>query len=123
MSKDYRLPDYLEHIQQAATEACGDVEGMSKEEFLKNKLIQKSVILSLIIIGEAVTKIMTSHAEFINAHAEIAWREIRGMRNQMVHGYFSIDLDTVWMVTQRQLPDLLNQLSDLIRDAETRSSD
>jgi len=34
MSENHRLPDYLDHIQQAATDACGFVEGLAKDGFL-----------------------------------------------------------------------------------------
>jgi uncharacterized protein with HEPN domain len=57
MSENHRLPDYLNHIQQAATDACGFVEGLAKEDFLEDKRTQQAVIMSLIIIGEAVTKV------------------------------------------------------------------
>lgn len=55
---DSRLADYLDHIQSAAFDACGFVEGLSKEDFLADKRTQQAVIMSLIIIGEAVTKLM-----------------------------------------------------------------
>jgi uncharacterized protein with HEPN domain len=55
---DYRLPDYLEHMRQAAIDACAFVEGLSKTDFLEDKRTQQAVIMSLIIIGEASTKIM-----------------------------------------------------------------
>lgn len=45
-----RLPDYLDHIQQAATDARTFVEGLTKDEFLINKCVQQAVIMSLIII-------------------------------------------------------------------------
>lgn len=32
-----RLTDYLDHMQQAATDACGFVEGLVKEDFLEDK--------------------------------------------------------------------------------------
>ena len=53
-----RLPDYLEHIQQAAIDALSFVDGLAKEDFLADKRTQQAVIMSLIIIGEAATKIM-----------------------------------------------------------------
>lgn len=52
-----RLTDYLHHMEQAATDACGFVEGLAKEDFLEDKRTQQAVIMSLIIIGEAVTKV------------------------------------------------------------------
>lgn len=53
-----RLADYLEHIHQAATDARSFVDGMSKEAFLDDKRTQRAVIMSLIIIGEAATKVI-----------------------------------------------------------------
>ncbi len=43
-----RLPDYLDHIQQAATDARSFVEGMAKDDFLADKRTQQAVIMSLI---------------------------------------------------------------------------
>ena len=55
-----RLPDYLDHIQQAAADACGFIDGLSKEDFLADKRTQSAVVMSLVIIGEAATKVMDS---------------------------------------------------------------
>lgn len=63
-----RLPDYLDHMRQAATDACSFVEGLGKADFLEDKRTQQAVIMSLIIIGEAATKAMDGHAEFTLAH-------------------------------------------------------
>jgi hypothetical protein len=57
-----RLPDYLDHMRQAVTDACGFVEGLAKEDFFEDKRTQQAVIMSLIIIGEAATKVMDEHA-------------------------------------------------------------
>ena len=58
-----RLPDYLDHIQQAATDARSFVEGMAKDDFLADKRTQQAVIMSLIVIGEAATKVMDGYVE------------------------------------------------------------
>ncbi len=109
MSKN-RLPDYLEHIQQAATDACSFVEGLNKEDFLADKCTQQALIMSLIIIGEASTKIMDGYSEFTQTYPEVPWRSMRGMRNRITHGYFDINLDMVWDTVQTALPALLKQL-------------
>ena len=83
-----RLGDYLEHIRQAAGDACTFVESMEKEDFLADKRTQQAVIMSLVIVGEAVTKIMDRYGSFTEAHPEIPWRNMRGMRNRIAHGYF-----------------------------------
>lgn len=63
-----RLPDYLQHMRQAAADAIGFVEGMSRADFLADKRTQQAVIRSLIVLGEAATKVMDRHSDFANAH-------------------------------------------------------
>ncbi|NHB87305.1 DUF86 domain-containing protein [Photorhabdus tasmaniensis] len=109
-----RLPDYLEHMRQAATDACNFVDGLSKADFLEDKCTQQAVIMSLIIIGEAATKVMDGYPEFTRANPEVPWRSMRGMRNRIAHGYFDINLDVVWETVQTALPELLKQLSEII---------
>jgi uncharacterized protein with HEPN domain len=106
-----RLPDYLEHMRQAATNARSFVDGMKKEDFLADKRTQQAVIMSLVIIGEVATKLMDSYPEFADRHPAVPWRNIRGMRNRIAHGYFDINLEVVWDTVQSALPDLLLHLS------------
>ncbi|MCI3203404.1 MULTISPECIES: DUF86 domain-containing protein [Pandoraea] len=108
-----RLPDYLDHMRQAAADACDFVDGLSKEDFLHDKRTQQAVVMSLIIIGEAATKVMDQHSEFAQSHPDIPWRAMRGMRNRIAHGYFDINLDVVWDTIQIALPDLLQHLKAL----------
>jgi uncharacterized protein with HEPN domain len=105
------LPDYLDHIQRAATDACAFIEGQSRDEFLADKRTQQAVIMSLVIIGEAATKVMERHPEFAEQYPDIPWRNMRGMRNRIAHGYFDINLDVVWDTVQTALPKLLVQLA------------
>ena len=118
MSENHRLPDYLDHIQQAATDACSFVEGMAKDDFLGDKRTQQAVIMSLIVVGEAATKVMDGYAGFTQAHTEVPWRDMRGMRNRMAPGYFDINLDVVWETAQQWLPELLKQLPAVRQDAD-----
>ncbi len=115
-----RLSDYLDHIQQAAADARGFVEGLAKDDFLADKRTQQAVIMSLIIIGEAATKVMDGYAEFTQAHAQVPWRSMRNMRNRMAHGYFDINLDVVWETVQEWLPTLLKQLPAVRQDADNQ---
>lgn len=59
-----RQADYMEHMRQAAADACSFVHGVSKADFLSDRRTQQAVIMSLIIIGEAVAKLMDGHGEF-----------------------------------------------------------
>lgn len=105
-----RIGDYLEHMRQAASDALIFVEGLSKEEFVEDKRTQQAVIMSLVIIGEAATKIMDRFPDFAAQNNQIPWRSMRGMRNRIAHGYFDINLDVVWDTVQSALPELLKVL-------------
>jgi uncharacterized protein with HEPN domain len=63
--------------------------------------------MNLISIGEAATKVMEGYAEFAKEHPEVQWRNMRGMRNRMAHGYFDTDLNVVWETAQEWLQELL----------------
>lgn len=93
---DPRLPDYVGHILQASADACDFVRDMSKEQFLRDKRTQQAVVMSLIVIGEAATKLMDGSPDFFAQHADVPWRSMRGMRNRIAHGYFDINLEVVW---------------------------
>mgnify|MGYP003536364292 CR=1 FL=1 len=86
--------------------------------FLADKRTQQAVIMSLIVIGEAATKVMDGYVEFTQAHADVPWRSMRNMRNRMAHGYFDINLDVVWETVQEWLPALLQQLPAVRQDAD-----
>ncbi|AEO48816.1 HepT-like ribonuclease domain-containing protein [Rhodospirillum rubrum] len=114
------LSDSIDHMRQAALDACDFTHGYSKEDFLKDKRTQQAVIMSLIIVGEAATKVMDRHPEFVNRHPEVPWRSIRGMRNRIAHGYFDTDLNVVWETVQTALPALLKQLFDIAQELNRR---
>jgi uncharacterized protein with HEPN domain len=93
------------------------VQGLEKEDFLSDKRTQQAVIMSLIILGEAATKVMDAHAEFTDAHSEIPWRSMRGMRNRIAHGYFDVNLEVVGETVQTALPELLSKFHEARQDA------
>ena len=109
-----RLPDYLSHMRKAIADALAFTEGMAQPDFEQDKRTQQAVVMSLIVLGEAATKIMDQYPEFAAQHAQIPWRSMRGMRNRMAHGYFDIDLRVVWDTLQTALPTLQVQLGAIV---------
>jgi len=63
--------------------------GVTGEEFERNDLLQDATMRQLGIIGEAARK---ASAEIRNAHPEIPWSEMIGMRNRLIHEYSRINL-------------------------------
>ena len=112
-----RLPDYLDHMLEAAQQACSYIEGLCIKDFLADKRTQQAVILNLVIIGEAATKLLKDYGQFLERHPEVPWRSMKGMRNRIAHGYFDIDLDVVWATVRTALPQLLERLPAIREDA------
>jgi uncharacterized protein with HEPN domain len=102
--------ELFEHMLDAAEQATIYTEGMAKEDFLADKRTQQAVILNLVILGEAATKLMDRYPELTDSRPEIDWRAIRGMRNRIAHGYYDINLDVVWETVATALPDLEKRL-------------
>ncbi len=117
-----RLPDYLDHMLEAAQQACSYAEGLCKEDFIADKRTQQAVILNLVIIGEAATKLLNDYSKFLDQHPDVPWRSMKGMRNRIAHGYFDIDLDVVWETVQTALPQLLKWLPAIREDADGKEN-
>jgi uncharacterized protein with HEPN domain len=98
----------------AASEAIAFVAAMDESQFVASKLHQNAVIRSLEVIGEAATKVST---EFRDAHPEIAWRDIIGTRNRLIHNYSNVSLDVIWDISQNKLPELIATLRLLVSPA------
>jgi uncharacterized protein with HEPN domain len=98
-------------MKLAAGDALSFVEGLDQMQFNASKLHQAAVVRCLGIIGEAATKVSR---EFRDAHPEIEWREIVGMRHRLIHDYTEVRLDIVWGVLQDELPGLIAVLEPLI---------
>lgn len=95
---------------EAATLACSYVQCMSQEAFFLDKKTQQAVVLNLLLIGEEATKVLKDHEPFTRQHPQVPWRSMKGMRNRIAHGYFEVDLTTVWETVQTALPALIEQL-------------
>lgn len=105
-----RLPDYVGHMLDAVQQACAYVEGIDKVGFLDDRRTQQAVIMNLIILGEAATKLLDGYRDFLERYPEVSWSSMKGMRNRIAHGYFDLDIEIVWETVQTDLPRLLEQL-------------
>jgi uncharacterized protein with HEPN domain len=102
--------DLIGHMHEAAGQACGYVEGMALDVFLQDKRTQQAVIFNLMILGEAATRLLKEHGDFLANYPVVPWGSMKGMRNRLAHGYFDIDLPLVWRTVQSSLPALMTEL-------------
>jgi len=116
--KELRTRDYLEHIVESSGDILTFTDGLDKTSFTSDLRTQKAVIMSLIEIGEAASKISANDPEFVSQNPTIPWAQMRGMRNRIAHGYFDIDLEIVWQTVVTAIPDLNQRASLLLKQLQ-----
>ena len=104
-----RIEDILDAIQEIQ-QFTG---GLSFEQLQADSKTLKAVSLNFIVIGEASAAIPENAT---TAHPEIPWVVMKGMRNQLVHAYFSVDPQIVWDTIHNDLPPLVELLRKLLED-------
>ena len=104
----------LRHILEAI-EQVEKYSAQGKEAFQKSDLIQNWMVRHIQIIGEAAR---TLSPELQSRHSEIPWADIIGMRHVLVHIYFDIDLNLVWIVVSQDLPKLKPQIQAILKEIE-----
>ena len=110
MSAD-RLKEYLRQIGESSQNAVNFLGGMQYAEFQEDIKTQSAVAMSLVIVGEAASRIEERFPEFIEAHPEIPWNAIRGMRNRIAHDYFLVNFEVIWSTVAVDLPLLMVQIA------------
>lgn len=109
-----RLHDYLEHMLTAIARINEFTAAMPEAAFLSDVKTQDAVIRNLEIIGEAARNVIRRHPVFARAHPSVPWRGAYEMRNAISHGYFAVDLETIWRTIRDDLPSLEAQLTALL---------
>jgi len=96
----------------AAADAIADfLKSATRNEFPADDELRSSVLLKLLIIGEAASKLSP---EFRKTHEGIPWSEIVAFRNLGVHSYFAIDWEIVWETATEDAPVLRNQVAEIL---------
>lgn len=111
-----RKQDYLEHMLEALRLVQSYTEGITKADFLDDRKTQQAVILNILIVGEAATRLTDCAPDLVARHPEVAWKGIRGMRNRLAHGYFEMNLDIVWDTVQVSVPQLEGQVLRILEE-------
>lgn len=101
--------EYLSDMREAIHAAREFSRGVTFDEFRNNREKQFAIIHALEIIGEAAKGVPASVRE---EYPNVPWRDIAGMRDRLIHGYFSVNLERLWNTVQQDLPHLEEMLNN-----------
>ena len=110
--------EYLQHILDEVDFLLVQTSTLSQADFLKDDVLRRAFVRSIEIIGEAAKKVPE---DFRARYSQVDWRAMAGMRDRLIHGYFSVDHDIVWNVAAHEAATLKEQI-DQILVVETRSN-
>lgn len=103
---------YLADIQNAVRKIEKYTRGIDFAEFCRDEQIIDAVVRNLSVIGEAAGNIPK---EVKAKNSDVAWKEIAGMRNKVVHEYFGVDEEILWQTIQDDLPVFKKQILALMK--------
>ncbi len=107
----WRDDAYMLDMLLAARKVQSYTRNVNLERFRDDDLIQNAVMHQIQIIGEAARKISRQYKD---AHSEIPWQMIIGMRNRLVHEYFDIIPERVWDVVDRDIPEVIQLIEPFV---------
>ncbi len=109
--RDYTL--YLKDILAAIESIESFIEGMEAEEFWSDDKTSSAVVRKLEIIGEAVKHVPDRVRQ---QNPQIMWREMAGMRDKLIHSYFSVDYQLIWRTITERLPQIRSEIQKILQD-------
>lgn len=120
MSKGRDVEDFLDDILAMADAVQDFLGDLASEEFLADRKTIFAVFHALEVMGEASKNVS---AEVRKRHPHIPWRKMAGMRDNLIHGYFGVDVEVVWETASRLVPELRSLIEPVAAEERKRGQD
>ena len=107
---DFHDEVYLHHIYDSILK----IEAYAKigeDKFFAESHWQDAIIRQLEILGEASKKLSK---KFREDYKDIPWKRMAGLRDILIHEYFGVDLNAIWQIVERNIPQLKDQISKIV---------
>lgn len=101
----------LQDIARAAGQILNYAQGQTRQTLSANPMRLDAVLYELVVLGEAARRLSQPLRD---AHSEVPWREMIGMRSVITHGYDEVEEDELWKVIERDLPELIAKIEKIL---------
>ena len=110
MQRDPRA--FLWDVRESALAIQQFTAGMDAAAYAGNAMAQAAVERKFEIIGEALGQLAKADASMAARIPDLP--QIVAFRNQLIHGYATVNVSTVWNITQNAMPVLLSAVHSLL---------
>jgi len=110
------IKDIIEYMERAENH----IKNLQLDQFLKDDKTCDAVIRCIEVIGEAAKNIPE---EIRISYPSISWRDLAGMRDKIIHSYFTVDFETVWLVVKEDIPRLKPMVKKVLEKMEETKQD
>lgn len=111
---------YLDDILEAADKIERFTRGLDYEAFAADPKTVDAVLRNFEVIGEAAKNVPE---EVRNEYDTVPWSEMAGMRDKLIHGYATIDLQIIWTTVREEIPTLKSQIESLRNKLDQTETD
>ena len=101
--------ELLSDIKEAIKRIALYIGKMDYERFLQDIKTQDAVVRNLEIIGEAAKNISNK-----KEYPQIPWKKLAGVRDKLIHHYFGVNYDVVWVIVKEELYEVILQIEEIL---------
>ena len=102
---------YIGHMLDTARSIAEKIDSAGRPSYDADENLRLALAHLLQVIGEAASRVSR---ETRDAHSNVEWVAIIGMRQKIVHDYMNVDDDIVWETANRDIPPLIEQLAAIV---------
>jgi uncharacterized protein with HEPN domain len=104
---------YIDDICNAIKKIKEYTKNINQQHFHNNTMVSDAVVRNLEVIGEAMKNIPS---ETKNKYAKVEWKKIAGLRDMLIHGYFTVDHNILWDIIKNKVPELKKTIQEIAQE-------